>query len=559
MAVLMFYLTARAYREVDPGMESYFLAGRSAHWWVVGCSLFSYGTGVEFVIGMAVSGFNVGISAGFFLWGSIPPLLALSYYFLKEYRERDIITLPTFLFKPYNGSTRLIYALFVLMLSCQRISISLHYGAMLFEHLLGYAPGLTTTFMVAVASAIVLTGGLRAIIHIEVLQTSVMVPFSMVLMFEVFHRISLGDIIDQSPSNHSHLIHPADAQVDPWPGLVFGYPIEAMVYWCCSQVITQKALAARDDFNAKAGCIFCGVLNMITPFLFVLPGMAARVLFFDELQDAPYHTYEKLVKEFVPESCQGFLLAALACSVVTSVASALNTSSAIITLDIFERSSFAQFGQEFIMAWDKNMVIQKASIVCVALVGCAVSFLVPYFSSDQWNLRMCGNGYSAIVLAAFVSAAFFVWKVKPGVVSAMLVIGIALGLLRSVLETVDEDDLPSWIRWYATCSLYVLTAVSFVVYISAIVIISKLLTPREETRESEPQSEPPEESPTEVCSIVSRESKRSSQFYDDDETVVLGRVLDTGEMTGLKKTCVDVFAGLNLVLCVSMVIVWIAM
>ena len=547
-------------------MESYFLAGRSAKWWVVGCSLFSYGTGVEFIIGMTVSGFTVGISAGFFLWGSIPPLFALSYYFLKEYRERDIITLPTFLFKPYRGWTRLIYAIFVLVLSVQRISLAVHYGGRLLGHLLGYPQLATTTFMVVMAVGVVLAGGLRAIINIEVLQTCLLIPFSLVLMFEVYKKISLQEILDGNPSNHTHMIHDADDNVDPWPGLVFGYPVEAMVYWCCSQVITQKALTARNDFDAKVGCIFCGLLNMLTPFLFVLPGMAARVLFFDELVDTPQHTYEVIVKEFMPHSCQGFLLAALVCSVITSVASVLSASSAIITLDVFERSSVTRFNEEFILTFDKNVVIEKTSVVCVALTGFGASFLVQYFSTDRWNFRMGGNAYSAVVLAAFLCAAFFVWKVKPSVISVTLIVGFTVGALRSSLEVVNEDDLPDSVRWFATSSLYVYTAISFVVYMLAIVIVSKILMRHDDDdgyHRATQDTEPPDsfsqtENFTEVCSIVSHKTK-SSRYYDDETVITaLGSDAHVTSHVGAKhKRFVDCLAVMNFVLFLSIIIVWI--
>ena len=46
-----------------------------------------------------------------------------------------------------------------------------------------------------------------------------------------------------------------------------------------SQVIVQRALAAKNLSHAKAGCIFAGYLKFLPLWLIVIPGMIARVLY----------------------------------------------------------------------------------------------------------------------------------------------------------------------------------------------------------------------------------------------------------------------------------------
>ena len=548
-------------------MESYFLAGRSAHWTVVGCSLFSYGTGVEYIIGMTVSGFKDGMSASFFMWGSIPPLIALGYYFLKEYRATDIITLPTYLFKPYNGKTRAIYASFVLLLSFRRIALSLSYSAQLVEDLVGIEPAYTSLFAALCAVCLVCFGGLKGIMHIEVVQTLVLLAFSFVFMGEVFERKSLSEILDETPDNRTRLLHGASDAVAPWPGIVFGFPVEAMVYWCCSQVITQKALAGRDDYNAKAGCLFCGVLNFLPPFLFVLPGMAARVLYEEELIAHPNLTFAYLFKEILPPSCAGFLLAGLLCSLLTSVASVLCSASAIITLDVFECTPYLSYvDQSIFSVFEKGVVVQKGSIFVVAAIGYAASFAVPYSEMDQWSFIMTSAIYSSAILAAFLSASIFMWHVKPAVISVVLVAGLVLGLLRNVLQEVHTDGhhIPSWLRWYGTCHLYELTAVLFALYMFAIYVATRVL----EMQAAEKVSSEPHESeraPTEACSVLSAKTAKltnySGRSYNDDdddyedETVVWEAVTRQQKEQG-EGRMVDVVAGVELLFFIVIVTVW---
>ena len=54
-------------------------------------------------------------------------------------------------------------------------------------------------------------------------------------------------------------------------------------YWCSDQVIVQRALASRDLTHAKGACILAGYLKLLPLFIMIFPGMAARVLFTDEV------------------------------------------------------------------------------------------------------------------------------------------------------------------------------------------------------------------------------------------------------------------------------------
>ena len=54
-------------------------------------------------------------------------------------------------------------------------------------------------------------------------------------------------------------------------------------YWCADQVIVQRTLSAKNLTHAKAGCVLASLLKFLPLFLLVLPGMAARVLYRNEV------------------------------------------------------------------------------------------------------------------------------------------------------------------------------------------------------------------------------------------------------------------------------------
>ena len=64
----------------------------------------------------------------------------------------------------------------------------------------------------------------------------------------------------------------------PWYGILLGYPVIGIWYWCCDQTIVQRVLAARDEKQARLGPLFCAFLKILPVFLFVLPGVMCVAL-----------------------------------------------------------------------------------------------------------------------------------------------------------------------------------------------------------------------------------------------------------------------------------------
>ena len=146
---------------------------------------------------------------------------------------------------------------------------------------------------------------------------------------------------------------------DAWfdlPGiavLIGGMWIANLYYWGFNQYIIQRTLAAKSLKEAQKGIAFAAFLKLIIPIFVVLPGIIAYVINLDPntgellsvlpegftsadgsiLNDnaAPW-----LIKNYIPVGIKGLILAALAAAIVSSLASMLNSTSTIFTMDIIE-------------------------------------------------------------------------------------------------------------------------------------------------------------------------------------------------------------------------------
>ena len=101
----------------------------------------------------------------------------------------------------------------------------------------------------------------------------------------------------------AHLFHSIDDDFLPWTGVLSGMVIASIYYWCSDQVslflnqccqlwllifglfqvIVQRLLAAKNISHAKGGTVVAGLLKLLPFFTLVLPGMAARTLFTNEV------------------------------------------------------------------------------------------------------------------------------------------------------------------------------------------------------------------------------------------------------------------------------------
>ena len=157
--------------------KEFFLAGRSAGWFVVGASLFASNIGSEHIVGLAGNGASSGMAmAHWELHAWI--MILLAWVFVPFYYRSGVFTIPEFLEKRFNSTTRWILSVVSLVAYVfTKVSVTVYAGAIVFEALL---PEIPNAFWYGAITTVVLTGvytvfgGLRAVIYTEVAQTGLL-------------------------------------------------------------------------------------------------------------------------------------------------------------------------------------------------------------------------------------------------------------------------------------------------------------------------------------------------------------------------------------------------
>ena len=163
-------------------------------------------------------------------------------------------------------------------------------------------------------------------------------------------------------------------------------------------------------------------MKLIIPFIVIFPGIMATQLYHAELT-APGATtdsaYPLLVKNLIPTGLRGFIFAAIAGAVISSLASMLNSVSTILTVDLYKRHWKKDASPESLVKIGRVATVGFVVLVCL---------IAPNLGSPRFqgifNYIQEFHGYiSPGILAAFV----FGWAVKRAPSAA----GVT-GLLLSV-------------------------------------------------------------------------------------------------------------------------------
>ena len=410
-----------ARRERGGSEDDYFVAGRKLGWLAIGASLFATNISSEHVIGLAADGYRSGLAVGNYEWGATLVLLLLGAVFVPFYVGTGLRTMPEFLERRFGTGSRIYLSVITIVANVfVRISVGLYAGGLVIEQLLGI--DMWTAIVVMAAATVVYTaaGGLKAVVYTDVVQATIVIGGSVVLTGVALGEVGgVGALLAETPRDAFDMVRPASDPEMPWPGLLLGVPVLGVWYWCTDQVIVQRVLGARSVHQARMGTIFAAALKIIPPFIFVLPGLCARVLYPEIDSKAAFPT---LLANLLPTGLKGLVTAGLIAALMSTLSSTLNSTGTLVSLDFFRR-----FRPE---ASAKAVVrVGRLTIVAVMIFGMAWVLVVERAESLFQYLQQVNAAISPPIAASFLVGVFWRRANHAGVMAALfggLVLGVTL-------------------------------------------------------------------------------------------------------------------------------------
>ncbi|MGH7614650.1 MAG: sodium:solute symporter [Gemmatimonadales bacterium] len=454
----------------------YFLASRDIGWLAVGASLFASNIGSEHLVGLAGTGAASGLAVGHFEWLACLILLLLGWLFVPFYLRSGVYTMPEFLERRFNAASRTYFTwVSIIGYVLTKISVTLFAGGIVMREVTGLSFWTSAVVLIAVTGLYTVTGGLRAVIFTEVAQTVVLIIGSATMVVLGVQAAGGWDGLQAKvPAEFFSMWKPGSDPNFPWTGIVFGAPILGVWYWCTDQYIVQRVLAARNVTEARRGTILAGFLKILPVFIFVLPGIVAAALYADVRQGASDSAYPTLVTRLLPAGFKGLVLAGMLAALMSSLASAFNSCSTLITWDVYRK---------FRPQASEARLVTVGRLTTVALVGVSLLWIpfMKYISSQLYIYLQSVQAYIAPPIAAcFLLGLFFRRLNGAGAISSLMT-GFVLGALRLILELANGTSKTGlsegsvW-AWIAEVNFLHFAVLLFAISTTVLVGVS-LLTP----------------------------------------------------------------------------------
>jgi SSS family solute:Na+ symporter len=393
--------------------EDYFLASRGLNWCLIGFTLIAANISTEQFVGMSGSAAGkAGLAIASYEWIAAITLVFVAVFFLPKFLASGIYTIPEYLEYRYNAAARGIMALYTMIIYVGvTIAAVVYSGGITLStifagnDIFGVPLTLETSawFVGIAAATYVFCGGLKACAWADLVQGSALIAGGAVVMFFGLNAVGGPSTFFHANRDKLHMILPADNPMVPWTALVVGLWIPNFYYWGLNQYISQKTLAAKNLRQGQLGVIFAAALKLLIPFVVVIPGIMALQLYRDQMPTTTDCAYPLLIKNLIPIGVRGFILAALAGAVMSTLAAMLNSASTIFTMDIYKRHIKKDASQKSLVWMGRFTTLLFVVISCLI----APQLGNPKFQGIFTYIQEFQGYISPGILAAFVFGMIF--------------------------------------------------------------------------------------------------------------------------------------------------------
>jgi len=478
MLALIGYLAGRGERSSS---QEYFLAGKRLPWYVVGGSFIASNISSEHFIGMIGSAAVFGICVSLAEWGNVVTFSLLIWFFIPFLLAARVFTIHEFLERRFNGTLRQMFALVTVISNVVAFLAAVLYGgALSLQLLFGWNLWFAVISLGIVAGMWAIYGGLSSVAWTDLFTVVVMIAGGMTVTLLGLAALAGdgGTIVDgfrimiernqatsglwaEAVNSNAHhlsgtstydrlsLFQPATHPIMPAMSLLTSVFSVSIWYNVLNQFMIQRVLGAKDSYHARMGIVFAGWIKVIMPAITVLPGlilfaMHPEILLgpWDQVKSVADQGYVRMIQDLVPAGLRGVLLAALFGAIQSTVNSVLNSTSTILTLDVYQRLLRPDASDRRLVEVGviTSVAVLAIAIVLAGFVGKIGGSLFEYIQSLY---AFFAPPFSAVFLLGVL------WRrINATGATVAVVLGFALGiLLKLTIQYVPHH--PAWLVPYA--------------------------------------------------------------------------------------------------------------
>lgn len=380
--------------------QSYFLAGRSMPWWIVGLSLFAASISSTTLIGQAGDAYHTGLGVFNYNLTGVLVMVFFAICVLPLYIKSKIFTIPEFLEKRFDKRSRYYFSAICIIGNIFLDAAGALYAAALILKIIMPQLDLQVIIIIfaIIAASYTIPGGLSSAINAEFIQAVILIIGSIALTAICF--MQGGDYFANLYSSGDislKLIRPLTDSATPWLGLIVGMPILGLYFWANNQTLVQRVLSSKTIDEGRKGVMFTGFLTLSTLIIIAIPGVIARNLF--PGLEKPDMVYPNMVLNLMPVGLLGVMLAALLSALTSTLSAILNSTSTLFTIDFYAQYNKKASSQHLVK------IGKIASVVIIVIAAIWAPYIGKFGSLLKYYQEMLSYIAPPIV-AAFLMGIF---------------------------------------------------------------------------------------------------------------------------------------------------------
>ncbi len=373
--------------------SDYFKGGGNIPWGMSAVSLFISGFSAFMFVGAAGFAYRNG-SAAIILFSLAAPAYLLGYFLYGRLWRRTRLDTPMqFLSRRYSPGTTYFYTVFSVIPNVLTLGISIYTLCVFVSTAFGFN---TVTFQLAglsmnglqacmLGTGVVivfytLLGGIWAVMVTDSLQFIVLFLASLIILpvsYFVLGDGSLGDgisrLITEAPEGFLGF------RLKDRPGLFWlAYGLNIVLGYNVNWHIAQRYYSVPDERDTRKMAAWCAGLSLVLPLMWILPVMAARVLYPDlasmwpELNEPTEAAFVTLALGILPHGMLGIIVSAMFAATMSSADTALNWLAAVVTKDAYVPLYNKTTGR---LPSDRvQLIFGKLSVALMGLIATWIAF-----------------------------------------------------------------------------------------------------------------------------------------------------------------------------------------
>ena len=312
-------------------MAGYFKGGGVIPWPVAGISNYMSMFSTFVFVAYAGVAYEHGLVALTVIWCTVPPCVLAALVFAHRWRRAELTTPVEYLEVRFGKGARQFFSWTGLIMRVLDNIVRMYAIGLFLATVLPW--DINTTIFVSglIITFYTVIGGLWAVTVLDTIQFVVLLLSSLILLPLSLNAAGGFSGISQAVPNHMSFFN-GPKGVPLW---LLAYYVMIVFKYNANWAFIQRLYCVRDERAARRVAWLSGSLFLITPILFVLPPLAARVV----LPDLPDHemAYVAISAKLLPAGLLGMMLAAMFSATMSSLNSEYNVMAGVLTNDIYKR------------------------------------------------------------------------------------------------------------------------------------------------------------------------------------------------------------------------------